>query len=200
MRRRAAVVAVALSAGLALAGCTGDDSLAQQYRAGDQKGYISGTGVTTIPLADRGAPVDFAGPTADGQRFSSSSDGGDVTVVNFWYAACSPCRVEAKDLESISEQYASKGVRFVGVNTRDAAANARSFDTTYGITYPSILDADSGSVQLAFSRSIPPKATPTTIVLDREGRVAARILGPVSEQPSTLTSLIDSTLAEKGAA
>lgn len=196
-RRGGAVLAVTLAVSVGLVGCT-SSTLADQYRAGDGKGYISGDGsVTTIKVGDRGTPVDFSGATIDGSVFSSSRYLGRVVVVNFWYAGCAPCRVEAKDLESISKDFAARGVQFIGVNTRDRATNARSFDTDYGITYPSILDAATGSVQLAFSKSAPPRATPTTIVLDARGRVAARILGPISDQPSTLTTLITDTLAEK---
>ena len=200
LRRTAALAAVALTLAVGLAGCSNDD-LASQYRSGDGKGYISGDGtVTTIPLADRGDAVDFSGRTIDGSRFDSATRSGDVTVVNFWYAACAPCRLEAEDLETISGEYEGEKVQFVGVNTRDTATTARSFETDYGIGYPSILDADGGAVQLAFSGSVPPKGTPTTLVLDKEGRVAARIVGPISEQPSTLTTLIKDTLAEKSSA
>jgi peroxiredoxin len=84
----------------------------------------------------------------------------------------------------------------VGVNTRDSAATADSFDTEFKVTYPSILDADGGAVQLAFSGSMRPNSTPTTFVIDREGRIAARIAGDIAAQPSTLSTLIDSALAE----
>jgi thiol-disulfide isomerase/thioredoxin len=193
-RRRLAPIGAALALALALAGCSSNDGLAQQYSAGDSKGYIAGTGVTEVKAADRGKPVDFSGTTEDGSTFSSAAHRGDVMVVNFWYAACGPCRIEAKDLQMISTKYASKGVVFVGVNTRDTADTVKTYDSQFGVTYPSILDVNGGAVQLAFSGSLRPNATPTTLVLDAKGRVAARMEGPISDQPSTLETLIDDAM------
>jgi len=194
-RRLAASVLSVVVAATVLSGCTAT-ALQQQYQNGDNKGYISGSGVTEIKPADRKDPVSFSGPTDQGGTFSTADHTGDVIVVNFWYAGCPPCRVEATALEKLSTQYAGKGVDFVGVNTRDDAASAVSYDKHFGVTYPSILDAQDGKVQLAFSGAYRPNATPTTLILDRKGRVAARIEGPVNDQPSTVSTLIDTALAE----
>jgi thiol-disulfide isomerase/thioredoxin len=189
-------LAVVLIAGaLVLTGCTADP-LAQQYKDGSGKNYIAGSGVTEVAAAKRDKAVTFSGKTVDGSTFSSKSHLGEVLVVNFWYAGCAPCRVEASELQKLSEQYDGKGALFVGVNTHDAAGTATAFEKSYGVSYPSILDVDSGSVQLAFSGSIHPNATPTTLVLDKQGRVAARIEGPITDQPSTLDTLVRDTIAE----
>ena len=82
---------------------------------------------------------------------------------------------------------------------RDQAANAASFEEKYGVTYPSILDVDDGEVQLAFAGPVPPAAVPTTIVLDREGRVAARVLGQLKDA-SILEAIIDDLLDEPASA
>lgn len=198
MRARRRVLASVLSAVIAatvLSGCTAT-ALQQQYQDGDNKGYISGSGVTEIKPADRKQPVSFSGATEDGTTFSSADHRGDVIVVNFWYAQCPPCRLEAKQLQKLAASYTGKSVDFVGVNTRDDKASAQSFDATFGVTYPSILDADRGKVQLAFSGTYRPNSTPTTVILDKQGRVAARIEGPINDQPSTVSTLIDSALAE----
>ena len=94
----------------------------------------------------------------------------------------------------MNAEYAGQDVSFVGVNVRDQAPTAASFAADYGISYPSIVDTDS-SVQLAFTGDVPPNAVPTTIVLDREGRVASRILGQLQEA-SILSTLVSDTLAE----
>jgi thiol-disulfide isomerase/thioredoxin len=193
-RLAASVVAAVLAVG-ALSGCTAT-ALQQQYQDGDDKGYIAGSGVTEIKPAQRAKPVTFSGPTDDGSTFSSAAHRGDVVVVNFWYAGCPPCRLEATELQKISTEFAGQGVDFVGVNTRDDAATSASYDKRFGVGYPSILDADAGKVQLAFSGAYRPNATPTTIVLDKQGRVAARIEGPITDQPSTLETLIRSALGE----
>jgi thiol-disulfide isomerase/thioredoxin len=196
-RRRALVaITAALAVAGMLAGCSNDE-LAKQYTSGEDKNYIAGSGVTELKLADRGKPIDFSGTTDDGATFSSASARGDVLVVNFWYAGCPPCRAEAPDLTKIAAEYDSKGVQFIGVNTRDDAATAKSFDTTFKVHYPSILDVDGGAVQLAFSGSMRPNATPTTFVIDKQGRIAARIAGDIAAQPSTLTTLIDSAVEGK---
>lgn len=196
-KRIVGVAAGALVAALALAGC-GSDPLAEQYRSGDGKGYISGSGVTEIAATQRGEPIDFAGMTETGKKVDSAQYRGDVLVVNFWYAQCPPCRTEASDLQTLNEKYQGDGVAFLGVNTRDQAAAAQAFDDEFGITYPSILDADGGAVQLAFSGNYRPNATPTTFVIDQQGRIAARIEGSISAQPSTLDTLIRDTRAEDG--
>lgn len=186
----AAVIAVSLTA------CTADP-VAQQYLSGDGKGYISADGaVEEIPIADRGEPVAYSGVTEHGEDFDSADIAGDVTVVNFWYAGCAPCRVEAGDLEEVWQQYSDDDVSFVGVNIYDQADTARSFAETYGITYPSIMDVDSGTAKLAFASATPIQATPTTLVLDKQGRVAARIIGQL-DGPSILSTLVGDALAEK---
>ncbi len=183
------------AAALLLTGCT-SDQLADQYRAGDSKGYIAGDGsITEIAVADRGDPVDFAGVVETGETVSSDDYRGEVLVVNFWYASCAPCRAEADDLQGLNAQFAGAGASFLGVNVRDQLPNALAFSETYSITYPSVLDVVDGGMQLAFSGAIPPNAVPTTLVLDAEGRVAARILGAIPEA-SILETLIIDTIAE----
>ncbi|KQQ20881.1 alkyl hydroperoxide reductase [Rathayibacter sp. Leaf299] len=196
MRRRVvAATALALVAGAVLAGCT-QDPLADQYRSGSNKGYISGDGtVTEIAAADRSDPIVFSGTDENGEAIDSDDLAGRVVVVNFWYASCAPCRAEAADLESVNAEFDGQDVSFVGVNVRDQAPQAAAFAKTYGITYPSIVDVD-GSAQLAFSGKVPPNAVPTTLVLDREGRVASRILGQLQEA-SILSTLVGDTLAEE---
>jgi peroxiredoxin len=194
-RRIAASVIAGALAIAALAGCS-NDALAKQYADGSGKNYIAGSGVTEVKASDRGKPIEFTAQTADGHTVSASQFRGQVLVLNFWYAQCGPCRIEAKDLQKISQQFDGKGATFLGVNTRDSTHDVKSFDKAFGVTYDSILDAADGSVQLAFSGSMRPNATPTTIVLDKQGRVAARIEGPINDQPSTLTTLIGDAVSE----
>jgi peroxiredoxin len=194
VRRLLAAVALVLAA-TTLAGC-GSDPLAEQYRAGSSKDYIAGDGtVETYAANDRRTPDAFSGETDQGGTLGSADLAGHVTVLNFWYASCPPCRAEAPDLQSLNTEFTGDGVRFVGVNTRDEAGTAAAFASTFGLTYPSILDYKSAAVQLAFSESIPPNAVPTTLVLDRKGRIAARILGQVTT-PSILRAIVSDTVAE----
>lgn len=189
----AALGAAALA--LSLAACA-PDPVTEQYRQGGDKGYIAGDfAVKSIPEAERGEPVEWAGTTESGEPLSSDDVAGDVVVVNFWYAACAPCRVEAADLEKVWQEYEDQDVSFVGVNTFDQADQARSFAEKYGVTYPSVIDANDGAVKLAFASATPIQATPVTLVLDRQGRVAASIIGQL-EGASILSTLVRETLAE----
>lgn len=195
-RRRvsSALVVLVLTAGLA---ACGDDPLAEQYRAGDNKGYIGADGLTVqeIPRDERGEPVSFTSETETGATVSSAGFAGEVLVVNFWYAGCAPCRVEAPRLEEAAGDLAGEAVSFLGVNTYDQAATAASFAEQFGLSYPSVIDVGDKVVTLAFAEVIPVSATPTTLVVDRQGRVAARIIGELADA-SILTTLVRDTLAE----
>ncbi|KQM60924.1 MULTISPECIES: TlpA family protein disulfide reductase [unclassified Agreia] len=196
MRRaaKAGVAGLVVAGALLLAGCS-NDPLADQYLSGDSKNYIAGDGtVTEIEPESRQQAVDFSGTTAEGSTVSQADYSGEVVVLNFWYASCAPCRVEAPDLAKLSAKYDGQGASFLGVNVRDQAPQAISFEKNYGIEYPSVIDTD-GALQLAFSGEVSPNAVPTTLVIDKQGRVAARILGQVSE-PSILDTLIRDTIAE----
>ncbi|GAA1655984.1 TlpA family protein disulfide reductase [Microbacterium flavum] len=193
--RTRTAVALLLAATL-LTGCAADDSLAQQYRDGTDKGYISGDfQVVEIPQAERGDPVVFEGVTEPGDRVTSDDYRGGVLVVNFWYAACGPCIVEAPLLEEVWQDYQDQGVAFLGVNTYDQPATALSFARDNNITYPSVIDVNDGRVKLAFAQLTPIQATPTTLVIDRDGRVAARIIGQLAAA-SILSTLVADTLVE----
>ncbi len=178
---------------LALTGCAAEP-LAGQYADGSGQGYISGDGaITEIPPAARDAAIVFEGTDESGNTISSTDYAGTVYVVNFWYAACPPCRAEASDLKALSEQYTD--VPFLGVNIFDSADVAAVFARENAIAYPSIVDADTAAVQLAFAGAVAPNAVPTTLVIDREGRVAARISGLLRDR-SILATMIDTVVAE----
>lgn len=193
-----ALVAGALAALIALTGCTSSDPLAQQFREGDNKNYIAGDGtVTEFAIDQRPTPKPWGGVSESGEVITSDQLAGVVTVVNFWYAACAPCRAEAPDLAALSSEFEPSGVQFIGVNVRDSAATALAFDRNFGIDFPSILDAQSGAVGLAFTGVVTPQAVPTTLVIDHLGRVSARILGRI--EPGILRTLISSAVSDREA-
>lgn len=192
-RAAAAVIAAGLVAGLAA--CT-NDPLADEYRSGDNKGYVAGQfRVVEIPEADRGEPIDFSGTTESGTAVSSADYAGEVLVVNFWYAGCGPCRAEAKYLEQVAQEYEGDGAQFLGLNIYDQPETAASFAKTYSVSYPSLIAIDDAPLKLAFAAAAPLSATPVTLVLDREGRVAARIISQL-EDASILSTIVRETLAE----
>lgn len=179
---------------LGLSGCAQDDALAKQAKAGDNKNYVAGDGsVTEFAAQDRKAAVTIKGTLFDGTTVNPADFLGKVTVLNFWFAACAPCRVEAPLLEELHQEFKSKGVQFYGVNLRDEAATAEAFEKTFKLTYSSFDDKD-GGVLLAVSGIVPPGAVPTTLVLDKQGRVASRVLGEIEK--GTLKTLISAAVAE----
>lgn len=190
--KRFVIVLVSAALGLAaLAGCS-NDHLADQFRAGDNKMYISGDGSVTEFQGKKFVSEEWTSVTSDGQALSSSALKGHVTVLNFWYAGCAPCRAEVGDLVSIATDYESDGVYVVGVNVRDTAATALAFARTHKMNFPSVMDNDTGTVVQSFTGVVSPSAVPTTLVLNAKGEVTARILGRF--EPNTLRTLIDTAL------
>lgn len=194
MSRRHPLLAVAALAAtaLALAGCTpGGDSTGQVANPG----YVSGDGSTRQwAVAERGEPVTLTGTDYAGDPVDTSAWLGDVVVVNTWFAACPPCRVEAPDLAEIAAERAADGVHVLGLNRTDDAGAAQAFEKNFEIPYPSI-DDRTGAATAALQGVAPIAATPTTLVLDRQGRVAARVLGLLDR--TTLEAMIDDALAEQ---
>ncbi|MEY4320981.1 MAG: hypothetical protein RLZZ471_922 [Actinomycetota bacterium] len=188
-------VALAVSSVFALSGCAASDPLAQQYKAGDNKNYIAGDGtVREFAEENRGAPIEWVGTTESGGVLKSSQLTGVVVVMNFWYAGCAPCRAEAPELVALNKEFTGQKVQFIGVNVRDSAATAAAFERKFNIVWPSIMDATSGSVLLAFTGVVTPQAVPTTLVIDGKGRVSARVLGRIEK--GTLKALIKTAVSE----
>lgn len=185
-----AVLALAACGGTGGATSSGSDDVVDQ-------GYQSGDGsVTTWPPDERGDAVELSGTDFAGGAQDVALWRGDVVVLNTWYAACPPCRKEAPDLVAVANDYADRGVHLLGINGVDDAGAAEAFQRTFDVPYPSIQDTDKQAVA-ALQGVVPVQATPTTVVLDRAGRVAARVVGTIDG--STLRALVDDVLAEDGA-
>lgn len=156
-------------------------------------GFVTGDGSITVidPEDRRPAPV-IAGETLAGDQWSSEFVQDKVIVYNVWGSWCGPCRAEAPHLQSVSEQTADRAV-VIGLNTRDMdAAPAKAFVRAQGLTFPSIFDPD-GSLLLEFAGELPPSAIPSTLLVDPQGRIAARVIGVTTE--TTLIGLIDDLAA-----
>ena len=193
--RRCAVGLAAAALLLGATACSQDpNSVAAQAKAGDQKGYVSGDGaVETIPAAKRGTPVELTGTLLDGAPWEIARTRGKVLVINVWGSWCAPCVAEAPVLQQTwSELQADKApVDFVGIDFREDPARGAAFAKKAGVTYPSLSD-ESGVSILALQGKAPTQ--PTTLVLDTQGRIAARVSGATSA--STLRGLVDDVVAE----
>jgi thiol-disulfide isomerase/thioredoxin len=192
--KKVLAAALAVSSLLALSACS-NDSLAEQFKAGDNKNYIAGDGtVSEFAEANRGKAITWQGETTTGGILKSSQLTGVVVVMNFWYAGCAPCRAEAPDLVALNKEFVGEKVQFIGVNVRDTAATANAFERKFNIVWPSIIDANTGSVLMSFTGVVTPQAVPTTLVIDGKGRVSARVLGRIEK--GTLKALIKTAVSE----
>ncbi len=193
-RKLSAVVAV-VALSLGVSACSTDaNSVAAQARSGDGKGFISGDGSTErVALDLRAAPLNVSGTTLEGTSWRVADAKGKVIVLNVWGTWCGPCVAESPHLQQVWSELAAAGkpVQLMGINYRDSVETAAAFLRANKVTYPSLED-DGGRTLLALRGKA--NATPTTLILDRQGRIAARVSGPVTA--ATLTGLIDDVLGE----
>lgn len=193
LARTVRLALAALSVALTVSACFGGSDLS------GGRGYVTGEGVVDqIAPADRVTLPVVKGGTLDGGSFDSRKYLGKVLVVNLWGSWCAPCRAEAPALRRLSDETRTKGVQFVGIDVRDNDAAARAFERTYKISYPSITTRDAGPALLAFGSILPRNAVPSTLVVDSEGLVAARVVGQSTY--ITLRDLVQTAMSEPSAA
>jgi thiol-disulfide isomerase/thioredoxin len=189
--RSLAATTCALLALAAVAGCGGD------VGSSGEQGFVSGNGaITALPVADRAAPGEVSGRTIDGEPLSLADYDGQVVVVNVWGSWCAPCRAEAPMLADAARDLADQDVAFLGIDSRDPSESAaRAFVRRFDIPYPSIYDQQ-GSTLLAFRGTLSPNAIPSTVIVDRQGRVAASVLGEITR--TTLYDLVEEVAGADG--
>ena len=190
-RAVAGLAGAVLGAGL-LVGCSDDVG-----SSGDQ-GYVAGRGIiTTLEVADRKKPGPVSGTTLSGKETSLSDYRGKVVVVNVWGSWCPPCRAEAPMLAEAARDLAGQGVVFLGINSRNPErAGPLAFERRYKTPYDSIYDPD-GRTLLAFHGTLSPNSIPSTLVIDRQGRVAASVIGEITR--ATLYDLVEDAAGGAGA-
>ncbi|HET6636364.1 MAG TPA: TlpA disulfide reductase family protein [Streptomyces sp.] len=193
-RRRVPVVFAGVAAGaLVLAGCGSTDT----GSSADNTNFVQGTGeITKIPEGKRKQAPDISGTTVDGKKISLSDYKNKIVVLNVWGSWCAPCRAEAPHLAKVAEQTKDEGVQFIGINTRDhSRTNPQAFERRYDIQYPSFFDPD-GKLILKFPRnSLSLQAIPSTVILDRDHKIAVRALTALDEQQ--LHKALKPLIAEK---
>jgi thiol-disulfide isomerase/thioredoxin len=181
MSKRLAFVAVGALGLMLLAGCGRDPAALQ---GSDQ------VGVTVIPAGEHVEMPPISGTSLDGTPVSVPELAGKVVVLNSWASWCGPCQEETPTLVASAKSFADHDVAFVGLNVTDETAAAQEFVSKYAVKYPSIADSD-GKI-LATLPGVPPKALPNTLILDREGKLAVRIIGPVPAD--TFDSLVQAVV------
>lgn len=151
-------------------------------------------GIEQIPAAQRNEPISLDGKLLDGTPWKLADQSGKVVVANVWYSTCGPCEAESPLLQRVWTQVQAKhpDVRFIGIDFGESPETGKSAVARYGTTYPSLSD-ESRTLTLGLQGKA--NATPTTLVLDRQGRIAARVAGAVTSE-STLMGLIEDVAKE----
>ncbi|MGW1765096.1 TlpA family protein disulfide reductase [Streptomyces sp. NPDC002073] len=186
-RRRGPAAAALLLLSLAAVGCGATTGAATTgaatagTEADPRPGDGSGSSPSVVPAAQRPAAPRTAGRDLSGRELGLDAYRGKVVVLNVWGSWCAPCRAEARELEALRGALAPRGVRVLGINVRDRSTGpARQFEKTYGLHYASIHDP-AGKLLLAYPPALlNPQAIPSTLVVDRRGRIAAALSGPVT--------------------
>ena len=188
------LAAAALAGGTA--GCGEETSaIRKQAREGEEKGYIAGDGqIEILAPARRAGPVTLTGTLLNGTPWALSSQRGRVVLLNVWGSWCPPGQTELPHLQDAWAKYqaAGKPVQFIGLLQKDSVASARSTLAKFKITYPSLRD-DGGRSLLNLQGKV--VTVPTTLVFDRDGRIAARVSG--GSTAATFRGLVDQILAER---
>lgn len=191
-RRTAGPVAATLATLALVTGCTGPS-----LSSGGEQGFVTSDGsVSVLEPSDRKPPRgEVAGETVDGEPVALADYAGDVVVMPVWGSWCAPCIAEAPMLADAARDLSDDGVSFLGINNRDYdEASARRFTENFDLPYPSLYDPE-GNLLLNFRGTLPPLAVPTTVVIDADGRVAARIIGEL--KASTLYGVVEDVLGEE---
>ena len=193
LQGRTRFAAAAVAAVLALTGCAGGNEI---ETGGEDDRFIAGDGsATAFPAEERVDAPDFSGTTLDGDEIGLADYEGGIVVLNVWASWCGPCRTEQPVLDEVHAEYTGLGVDFLGVNIKDDDTAARTYLETKGVEYPSLYDQP-GEVPQAFRGTVPPRAIPSTLIIDPDGRIAARVIGPTTY--GRLTELLNPLVVEYG--
>ena len=167
---------------LALTGCGSGIS------SGTEESFVAGNGALTfIAPAHRSQAPKISGATIDGKNFTLAA--GEIAVINIWASWCAPCRAEAPTLAALSKKYSK--VAFLGILTRDNNVAANAFVKRFAIPYPTLADDE---ILLHFKGAMIASAIPTTLIIDKNGKVAARISGEITV--ASLSTLIERVTSE----
>ncbi len=166
MRR---LIALLFAAAVVLSACTGSDAVDQS--ANGTFTFTSGTALgKVVPPAQRKKAGSFTGELLDGGKTSLAAAKGKIVVVNFWASWCAPCRTETPQFDLLYRKIKTKGVDFLGIDTKDVKGNAKAFVKTNDISYPIVYD-EQGETALRLG-NIPQAALPFTVLIDKQGKVA----------------------------
>ena len=176
-----ALGAVALASVRALTGC------ASGTTATPSPPTALSVGTTEFSPSQRASVSVVKGTTLDGKQLQLADYAGKVVVLNVWGSWCSTCRQESPELGRLARSKAFKDVQFVGLDVKDDKASASSFASFAGMSYPHLFDPQART--LADLKVVPPSAIPSTLIIDRSGKVAVRIIGAINTKELTAAVL-----------
>ncbi|MCX4639942.1 TlpA family protein disulfide reductase [Streptomyces platensis] len=192
-RRRVALLAAGTAvAALTLSAC-GDGASGGSA----QTRFVQGkNGVDTVKKDQRQPAPELSGESTTGKKLDVADYKGKVVILNVWGSWCGPCIAEAPNFSKVANETKDKGVQFLGINTRDSEkSQATSFEEEHKVPYPSLFDP-TGRLMLRFPKgSLNPQSIPSTIAIDRHGKIAARSIGPLAEDD--LRKMVEPLIAEK---
>jgi thiol-disulfide isomerase/thioredoxin len=162
-----------------LAGCTGTKATTDGSSGPLQRTLPGGVGSQLLQVPDRQPAPTIRGETLEGKELDLASLRGQVVVMNFWASWCNPCRAESASLVKVAHDMAGQGVAFVGVNIKDERAAAKRFDEVHAVPYPSLFDQP--GILLTRLHALVPQQPPSTLLIDRAGRIAGIFRGGITE-------------------
>ncbi|WP_435604540.1 TlpA family protein disulfide reductase [Streptomyces sp. bgisy130] len=192
-RRRVALLAAGTAAAALTLSACGDGASGGSA----QTRFVQGkNGVDTVKKAQRQPAPELSGESTTGKKLDVADYKGKVVILNVWGSWCGPCIAEAPNFSKVANETKDKGVQFLGINTRDSEkSQATSFEEEHKVPYPSLFDP-TGRLMLRFPKgSLNPQSIPSTIAIDRHGKIAARSIGPLAEDD--LRKMVDPLIAEK---
>jgi cytochrome c biogenesis protein CcmG/thiol:disulfide interchange protein DsbE len=150
--------------------------------------FLVGCGEEAPQLRNGEPAPEFAMPRLEGPPLTFPADlRGEVVAVRFWADWCPFCESEMRDIEPLYRAYRDRGLRVLAVNVRQDRETAARFIEQLGVSYEVLLDGD-GSVARRFGVI----GLPTTFFIDREGRLATRILG--ESTPEVFAQVVEGLL------
>lgn len=143
---------------------------------------IAVASLDAIDNTDRGLDDDQLAPDfrliyANGEQINVSDWLGQPVILNFWATWCAPCRAEMPELVDAYEAHSDQGLVIVGVNVLESEEKAQEFMAQFDMDFPVVLDGRGELQQLYQVRGLP-----TTLFIDREGRIAVRWAGLLTTQ------------------
>jgi thiol-disulfide isomerase/thioredoxin len=179
VHRPSRALALCALLGALASACTGKNAVSDGS-GGPQLGSLRQQDANRLlDVKDRIPAPAIHGETLDGAPLDISALKGKVVVVNFWASWCAPCRAEASRLVKVAKDTAPLGVTFVGIDFKDTRSGAKRFVEVHDVPYPSLFDQP--GVVLTRLHKLVPQTPPSTMVLDRKGRIAAMFIGGITE-------------------